>query len=251
MTAANPTVSVVVGVLNGGRTLERCIDSVAAQSLTTKELIIKDGGSTDATLEIIERRKRDITLFESGRDRSLYDAWNVAIERCRGDYVCFLGCDDQFAHPYALERLVAQSPSSDPPELICSLNAVVDSSGNYLRTLGQPWSWEGMRRANVVAHPGLLHRRDLFSRYGNFGTDYKIAGDYEFLLRLGPTTKSLFVDQVTVRMAAGGMSHRRWRTTLREVWRAQAGHPDIGVAVATKNYGANLARFAWKKLRAR
>lgn len=246
-----PLCSVVVGVRNGARTLEKLIDSFASQTLTRKELVIKDGGSTDGTLEILERRSADIAYWTSAPDRSLYDAWNRAIDQCRGEYICFLGCDDEFADPASLERLVRHARPDAPPDLICSINALVDDEGRFLKLTGRPWHWTGMKRALILAHPGLLHHRDLFRRYGKFDDRYRVCGDYEFLLRLGPEPYTVFVDQVTVRMGANGMSHRRWRSTLQELWQVQARHPELGPSVATRNMTGNVARLLFRRLRGR
>lgn len=246
-----PLVSVVIGVLNGARTLERCIDSVVQQTLPRRELIVQDGGSTDATVEILQRRTADIAHWTSEPDRGLYDAWNRALAHCRGEYICFLGCDDELADPFTLERLAPFMTRPEPPDLVCSLAAHTDARGRFVKTLGRAWDWAGMKRSQVIAHPGMLHHASLFARHGTFDQDYRIAGDYEFLLRLGPATRAVFVDQITVRMGANGMSHRLARRTFREIWQAQARHPEIGMGIATRNYGANLARFAVKNMKKR
>jgi glycosyltransferase involved in cell wall biosynthesis len=246
-----PLCSVVVGVKNGAKSLEKLIDSFVAQTLDRKELVIKDGGSTDGTLDILERRKADIAYWTSAPDRSLYDAWNTAIDHTRGKYICFLGCDDELADPVSLERLARHAESADPPELICSINALIDDDGKFVKLSGNPWSWTRMKRALVLAHPGLMHRRDLFERYGKFDDSYTVCGDYEFLLRLGPNPRTVFVEQITVRVGSNGMSHRRWKTTLGELWRLHARHPEVGTVDATKNLSGNVARLLYRKLRGR
>lgn len=241
-----PLVSVVVGVMNGAATLERTIDSFVQQRLARKELIVKDGGSTDGTLEILERRSSDITIWTTERDGGLYEAWNSALDRCRGDYVCFLGCDDVFAEPTSLETVARHATEAKAPDLICSLAAMTAADGTFLKVMGRAWNWTAMRRSQIIAHPGMLHKRTLFERYGKFDPAYRIAGDYEFLLRLDLSTTARFVDQITVRMGANGMSHKHAATTHKEIWRAQATHS--GVIAATRNLAANRARFRLRKL---
>ncbi len=240
-TDRTPVVSIVVAVMNGAQTLERCIDSIACQTFQDRELIIKDGGSTDGSVAILERRSPDITYWETGRDRGVYDAWNTVLDRCRGEWICFLGCDDQFAEPTSLARLAAAT-RPDPPDLICALAAVTRVPDQFVRVMGRPWNWAELKRSQRIAHPGMLHRAGLFERHGRFNTDYRIAGDYEFLLRLGPDTRAVFVDQVTVRMGANGLSERLARRAFRETWRAQARHPEIGAGNATLNYGIAFAK---------
>lgn len=240
-------ISIIVGVFNGARTLEATIDSVVAQTHPDVELLVQDGGSTDGTVAILERRDADLAYWKTERDTGLYDAWNRALDHASGDYIAFLGCDDSLATPHVLATLAAAIPG-ERPDLVCSLNAHVDARGRFLRTFGRPWTWQGgMTRAQVIAHPGMLHRRGLFAEHGSFDASYRIAGDYEWLLRLGPTCRTMFVDQITVRMGDAGMSHTRVGTTLKEIRRAQTKH--LGAAIATKHYAANAARYALRKLR--
>lgn len=248
MTASPSRVTIVIGILNGAKTLERCIDSILEQT-ERPELVIKDGGSKDETLAILERRSRDIDFWETRPDNGLYDAWNQAIPKTHGEYITFLGCDDVMADRYALERLMAQVPTQDPPDLVCSLNTFVDDNGKFMRVIGNPWSWRALRRSFTVAHAGLMHHRRLFDLHGGFDTSFKIGGDYDFLLRLGPETRTQFVDQIVVRVGASGMSHTKWRQTYREHWRLQARH--LGLPTATKNYTGNVTRYLVRKLRGR
>jgi glycosyltransferase involved in cell wall biosynthesis len=242
-------ISIIVGVFNGAKTLEATIDSVVAQTHPDVELLIQDGGSTDGTIALLEKRDADLAYWRTERDTGLYDAWNRVLPHATGDYIAFLGCDDALATPYVLATLVS-AIRDDRPDLVCSLNAHVDARGRFIRPFGKPWTWQGgMTRAQVIAHPGMLHRRDLFTEHGAFDASYRIAGDYEWLLRLGPTCRTTFVDQITVRMGDGGMSHTRVRTTWDEVRRAQTKH--FTAATATKNYLGNVARYALRRIRGR
>lgn len=240
-----PLVSIVVGVLNGEATLARCLDSVAAQTLASRELVVQDGGSTDGTRALLAARGAEIAAWRSERDRGLYDAWNRALELCRGEWICFLGCDDQFADADSLAQLVAHARADS--DLVCSRNAMVDADGRFIKLTGHPWRWEHIRQRQVVAHPGMLHRAALFQRHGKFDTSYRIGGDYEWLLRLGPEARAVFVDRVTAKIGADGMSHVKWQTTLRERWRAQARHADIGPLAATRHVGTDLLRYWYKR----
>ena len=101
---ANPVVTVVVAVRNGARSLQRCIVSVAGQTLTAHELIVMDGGSSDGTVEILKANAEKIGYWESSPDRGIFHAWNKAVARARGDWICFLGADDYLWSPDTLEQ---------------------------------------------------------------------------------------------------------------------------------------------------
>ena len=249
--APPPLITVVMGVLNGAHLIERALDSVRAQTLVRKELVIWDGGSTDGTVDILRRRSDEIAFWTSAPDAGLYDAWNKALPHCRGEYVGFIGCDDVFATPHALERLAEGAETAGHPDLVCSLNVLVNDEGGYLRSIGAPWNWHTMRRSMNLAHACLLHRRDLFDRHGAFAAEYRIGADYDFLLRLGPEARAAFVEQITVRVGANGMSHRLWTRTFREHWHLQARSPHVGPLMAARNLAGNVARYGYRKLRGR
>jgi Glycosyltransferases involved in cell wall biogenesis len=85
----NPLFTIIVAVLNSKETLERCIESVNSQTYPYKELIIKDGGSTDGTVEILKNNDDKIAYWESSPDHGIYHAWNKALQYARGEWICF------------------------------------------------------------------------------------------------------------------------------------------------------------------
>ncbi len=238
-------VSVVVAVRNGVETLQRCIRSVTAQSHGDVELVVIDGASTDGTPEVLERNAASIAYQVSEPDRGIYDAWNKALEHVTGEWVCFLGADDAFASQDAVALLLA---AASGVELVTAKVAVVDQNGRVRSVVGQPWDWDGMRRHQVVAHPGALHHRTLFERLGRFDDSFRIAGDYQFLLRLGPDARVAFVDAVVVLMGEGGVSQRALLPFHWEAWKAQARSPAVGVLRATWNLSMVLARGSVRRV---
>ncbi|HEX2149086.1 MAG TPA: glycosyltransferase family 2 protein [Actinomycetota bacterium] len=239
-----PEVSVVVASLNAASTLQRCIDSVARQRGVEVELLIVDGGSTDGTLQILESNGPSIAYWESEPDRGVYHAWNKALERATGRWVCFLGADDELAEPGTLKTLIALGERMDV-ELVCSRVRYRASEKAGSALVGQPWSWSKMTRFMCVAHPGLLHRRSLFDRYGKFSEQYRIAGDYEYLLRLGDGVTSAFLDRVSVNVGGVGLSSDTV-ATLKEVRLIQSLSPEIGRLRAGVNYWRSRAeRILW------
>jgi glycosyltransferase involved in cell wall biosynthesis len=90
----NPLISIIIVVFNGVKTLEDALVSVINQTYNNFELIIIDGGSSDGTLNIIEKYKSKIHIFISEPDTGIYDAMNKGIKLAKGDWIFFLGCDD-------------------------------------------------------------------------------------------------------------------------------------------------------------
>jgi glycosyltransferase involved in cell wall biosynthesis len=228
-------VSVVVAVLNGAATLARCIDSVAAQDHRNRELIVMDAASTDNTLELIKSNASKITYWESKPDRGIRHAWNKALAIATGEWISFLGADDYFAHETSLQRLVAASLEGRA-DIVCTRVALVDNDGNFQRIIGEPWDWNRMKRFQRIAHHGMLHRKSLFGKYGEFSEEFTIVGDYEWLLRLGPNVRAAFVDEPLVCAGSAGGSRVRLGETFKQSWKVQARHAEIGPVAATINF---------------
>jgi glycosyltransferase involved in cell wall biosynthesis len=224
-----PAASVVIGVKNGARALQGCLDSIAAQTAQSREVIVVDSASTDGTRELLEANLRGgkVTNFVSEPDQGLYQAWNKALRRARGDWICFLGCDDRFHDRDALRHLLEAAASGDARVVHGRLN-LVTPSGVVAETLGRPWA--EARRAFLagimIPHPGTLHHRSLFEEHGFFDESYRIAGDYDLLLRELLEHEPLFVDRVVVDMRFGGMSSKPGAIAgnLQEIQRARAAH---------------------------
>lgn len=247
MQSPSPLITVVVAVYNGAKTLQQCIDSFKCQTYPNKELVIIDGASSDDTVAIIEANQAKVTYWESERDRGVYHAWNKAILRARGEWIAFLGADDVFADEHALEALAAAiSPGLD---FVWARVAIVAPDGQVRALTGSPWDWDRMKRTQVVAHPGGLHRRGLFDERGLFDDSYRIAGDYDFLLRCGRQVRAAFVDRVVVSFADGGLSSKQRTRLLAEKRRIHSRHPEIGPLRAQLYHVQTLGAYAKAGLR--
>ena len=245
---ATRQVSIIVAVRNGVATLQRCLDSIAAQDLASRETIVIDGASTDGTRELLERNLRAGTIadYHSEPDRGVYDAWNKGLQRSSGQWICFMGCDDVFHDASALRELVEQGARAGAQSrVVYGRIRRVTASGMLVETFGAPWaqSREGFLAGVNIPHCGTLHHRTLFEERGNFDASYRIAGDYELLLRELLQRPPAFVDRVVVDMNLGGLSSRPGTiyVALREVARARAAR---GLRGTPARLRAALA-FAW------
>jgi glycosyltransferase involved in cell wall biosynthesis len=225
---------VVIAVRNGAATLRECLASIATQAHPNVEAVVIDGGSTDGTLEIVRDSPFPIGYWESAPDRGIYDAWNKALAHVSGEWVCFLGADDRFAYANALSDLVRLGRMLNA-DLVCGRVGICDARGRLVRVIGREWNWRTMKRHQAIAHPGTIHRVDLFAEYGGFAHNLRIVGDYEFLLRLGTSARTGFLNRMIVLMGASGASRTDILRVLLESWRVQARHPEIGPMAATRN----------------
>lgn len=224
----HPSVSVVVAVKNGAATLRSCIDSIAGQDWRSRETIVIDSASTDGTRELLEESLRQgrITEFISEPDHGVYEAWNKALRRARGEWACFLGCDDRFHDARAISELMAAR--RDGVRVIYGRVDLVTPDGVVGAQHGRPWPLArgAFLAGTMIPHPGMLHHRSLFAEHGLYDESYRIAGDYELLLRELRTGEAIFVDRVVVDMRFGGMSSKPAliHSMLREVQRARVKH---------------------------
>jgi len=222
-----PRISVIMAVLNGSATLERCIDSIGSQSWQNKELIIIDGGSTDDTIRIIESMAKEITYWESEQDRGIYHAWNKALSHAGGDWICFLGSDDFLWEKDVLERMIPSLELAEKKDirLVYGRLASIGRNGEVQGFLGAPWTREtGLTTHQMPPHPGMLHHANLFKDRGGFDESFRIAGDYEILLRELADRDAMFVPDVVVAAIQGGglsCNKRHLRQLIKEDIRAR------------------------------
>lgn len=215
-------VSVIIATYNVEKTLQDCLDSVQGQTYRNLEIIVIDGGSTDRTLNIIQKNLPIIGSWVSEPDAGIYAAWNKGLAMANGDWIGFLGADDRY-HPDALERYM-QAMHNHPEHAFEYISSKVEFTLPGLhrsRVIGSAWNWAAFRKYMNVAHVGSLHHRLLYERYGNYDNSYALCGDYELLLRPGRDLKAGFVDAVTATMRGGGMSNSGYRV-FDESMRAKA-----------------------------
>ena len=102
-------------------------------------------------------------------------------------------------------------------DFISSKMIIMNSNKIY----GIPWDWNRFKKTMNVVHPGSLHNRNLFMKFGLYDIDYKIIGDYEFLLRVGENLKSVFIDVPTVIFSTGGISSNSYFKINKEIRKAK------------------------------
>lgn len=202
--ADQPLVTVVTAVYNGQPYVAGCLESVLRQDYPNIEHIVFDGGSSDGTVNVLRQCDDQIALWKSESDRGIYDAWNKALLEARGEWICFLGADDEFL-PHAVSEYMTLAARSPQAEYLSSKVKVVHPSG-YERVLGCPWTWRKFSKGMCTPHVGSMHRRSLFHRLGTYDTSYRIVGDYELLLRARGQLNTAYMPVITVIMRAGGVS---------------------------------------------
>lgn len=257
MTGASlPLITVIVAVYNGAKTLQQCIDSVCDQAYVNKQLIIIDGGSKDHSVDILTLNDKKIDYWISEPDTGIYGAWNKALLQAKGEWVCFLGSDDFLMNAEVLTRM-ASVLVTIPQEINVVYGQVMllTESGAELYLVGKPWGEvkERFKQVMCIPHPAAMHRRKLFLKYGGFDESFRIAADYEFLLRELKVGNAVFVSGLVIAaMRQGGISSNPSNTilALNEVRRAQKknGKSRLGGIWIISVGRSYLRLFLWKLL---
>jgi len=227
---SSPLISIIVAVFNGAKTLQQCIDSVVHQTYQNKELIIIDGGSRDGTVDLLNSNQEQINYWISESDNGIYNAWNKGLEQVKGEWVCFLGADDFFWSDQVLEQVSAQLEKL-PLDIRVAYGQVMllNKNGENLYPVGEPWERISTRFKQIMSipHQAVMHRRSLFERHGKFDESFRIAGDYELLMRELKITEPFFVPGIVIAgMRQGGISSSPGNSLvlLRECRRTQRMH---------------------------
>lgn len=196
--------------MNSESTLERCLESVFSQVSASYELIIKDGGSTDRTIEIIRKYESKISFFNTSKDFGVYDAFNYCMKKITGDWFIFLGSDDYLIGSTFLNEVNSHLKAANEINnlLVYGRNAIIDFSGIRKNDIGEPWI-DAKKRINSVMsirHPGCFHHRSLIEKVGYFDTKFNIAADHHYILRCLKFTTPYFYNFIGVVHQNGGLS---------------------------------------------
>lgn len=213
-------VSLISAVWNRVDTIADAMHSIQGQSHTNFEHLVQDGGSSDGTLERIHELADARTKIESARDNGIYDALNKGIARTTGEIVGLLHSDDLFAHNRVLEKVVQAFHRGEIDGVYGDLDYVAkDNPARVIRHWrAGPYEFSKLRRGWMPPHPTLFLRREVFERYGVYDTTFRIAADYEAMLRwlvLGQI-RLAYIPEVLVKMRVGGESNKSLGRILRK-----------------------------------
>ena len=206
-------ISIVTATYNSGKTVRDTFVSVLNQTYDNYELIVVDGGSKDDTLEIIRHYEpifKGRMKWISEPDRGIYDAMNKGIAMATGDAVGFLNSDDFYSSCGILRMVASSMRNKNIDAVYGDVHYVHDNDlGKCVRYYSsRAFHRVWMRFGFMPAHPSFYCRREVYEKYGTFDLSYKVAADFECLLRLiflhRIRTMYLPLDFVTMR--TGGAS---------------------------------------------
>lgn len=239
-------ISIIVATYNSGKTIESCLFSLISNKTESTEIIVVDGASTDNTLDILKKYNDTIDVFITEQDDGIYDAWNKGLNASNGEWVMFVGSDDQLCNDI-ITKLESFILDRDDLEYISGRVQLIDHDQNKLQIVGAKYDWDIFRSRMNVAHVGSLHHFSLYEKFGYYDTSYKICGDYEFFLRIKDKLKASFINEVIANMTIGGVSYCT-KSALVEARDAKINHKTKNVFLIFLDYYFSLSKWFFKKL---
>ncbi|MEM0333513.1 MAG: glycosyltransferase family 2 protein, partial [Candidatus Aenigmatarchaeota archaeon] len=178
-------ISVITVTFNSASTIETTIHSLLCQTYKNVEFIIIDGLSTDRTLDIINYYRNKIDIFISEKDNGIYDAMNKGIGLATGDVISILNSDDMYANSSLLE-VVANAFKRN--QIDCLYGDLIYVNRINTNKILRYWKSREFKENLFCTgwhppHPTFFVKNECYQKYSSFNLDFKIAADYELMLR--------------------------------------------------------------------
>ena len=218
------TVSLILTTFNSENNLPNTLNSIEMQDYPIIEVIIKDGGSTDGTLQIIEQYAQNSRFkvnWSSCPDKGIYDAMNQGYGMCTGDVVAFF--NDKFLRKDAVSEMVRTIEEN--PGCVGAHADLVYATDERVVRYWKMGPQKSLYRGWMPGHPTLFLRREVYDTYGLYDDSFRIAADYEFMIRFlkDKDNKLAYLPKTIISMYYGGVSTNNpvsYLDSLREGHRA-------------------------------
>ncbi len=208
-------ISIITAAYNSAATIRDTLESVKKQTYLNIEHIIVDGASKDDTMAIVHQYPH-VSKWISEQDKGLYDAINKGIQMASGEYVGILNSDDFLAEDTVIEYFVNKIRANKVDAVYGDVAFVQPTN---LRKVVRLYSSKKFHPARfrygyMPAHPTFYAKKKCFEDFGYYKLDYKIAADYELLIRFLFTQqiKTLYIEKVMVMMRTGGISNATFKS---------------------------------------
>ncbi|MUU77881.1 glycosyltransferase family 2 protein [Winogradskyella endarachnes] len=215
-------VSIITATYNSQSTIKTCMDSVLSQSYKDIEYIVVDGGSKDETLNYIveQASKHQNIIYSSEPDKGIYDALNKGIAKATGDIIGFVHSDDFLASSTIIQTIVDAFKTENVDGVYGNLHYVaLENTDKIIRNwISKPFNSSMLKKGWMPAHPTLYLKKSLYDKNGIFDLSYKIAADYDFILRIFKQghLKFYFLPKTIVKMRVGGASNRSLKNIIQK-----------------------------------
>ena len=202
-------ISIITVTYNSEKTINDTLNSLINQTYNDIEFILIDGNSTDNTINIVNNFSTKIfnkVLIEP--DNGMYDALNKGIKLATGEIIGILNSDDVFSENTIISKIAKQFNDDPNLDSIFGDVAFIKNNKTIRYISSKKWTINSFYFGNMPPHPSFYCKKALFEKHGYYKTNYKIAGDFELLLRFILVKKIRFkyLPFKMVNMKTGGLS---------------------------------------------
>lgn len=220
-TEGDPKISIVTVNLNGGAILERAIRSIVEQKYSNIDYVLIDGGSTDDSLEIIDRYRDRIQSFVSEPDHGISHAFNKGIKLCQGVLIGIVSADD-YLEPGALRAVADCYVQNNKPDVIYGDAGWLEHG---VKKFVRPDPLNLIWHHQPLKHPSVFVRSDAYGRFGLFDENLRYAMDYELLFRFFRAgAKFTYLPKAITTISSGGVNQIHLLKTIHEVKESSIRH---------------------------
>jgi GT2 family glycosyltransferase len=206
-----PKLSIIIPTYNSAATIERCLNSIRIQTLTDYEILIQEDGSSDRTVALIQEFLRenpgvDLKLNHE-QHAGAYGEMNNGIRRANGDWLYFLGSDDELYNEDSLSGALGSVGAAGCDVLYGNVqiigNAGWASDGSIY---DGPFDAQKLSAKNIC-HQAMFYRAAFVAGVGFYNPNYVICADWDFNMRCwAQGARFRYVDTIVAKFHAGGMS---------------------------------------------
>lgn len=211
-------ISLITATYNSSTTIRDTLLSVNSQDYAHIEHIVMDGGSKDDTVALCERLGDRIAYCSSRQDEGFYDAWNKGLGIATGEVVGFINSDDYYVTHNVISDVMTAFHDRDIDAVHADLVYVNRNRPNIIERYwkSEPITHASLQQGFIPAHPTVFFRRAVYEKIGAFDLRYRLAADYDLLLRAfyRYNVPSIYVPKVWVRMRSGGTTGGGVRSIL-------------------------------------
>jgi glycosyltransferase involved in cell wall biosynthesis len=213
-------ITIITVCFNSEKYIRTAIESVLAQDYPNIEYIVIDGKSSDSTLKIIEEYKQKIDVLISEPDNGIYHAMNKGIKLATGEIIGTLNSDDLYIDNHVISNTVSAFKIEKPDIVFGDLFYVKKNDTN---AIVRKWSTKEFKPGSFKKgwhppHPTFFVKKDLYNKYGAFNLNYKLAADFELMLRFLEKYKAscVYLNKPLVKMRTGGATNNNIRNRIRQ-----------------------------------
>ena len=214
------TISIITVCYNSSKTILDTIKSVNLQSYKYIEHVFIDGLSTDNTKEIIRLNSKKTNLIISEEDSGLYDAINKGVLNATGDIIALLHSDDIFSSSEIISDLMEKIQNENLDGVYGDLLYVDKINTDKIIRFWKSCEFTPtlLREGWMPAHPTLILKKEVYLKHGVFDKSFKIAADYDFMLRIfkDSNLKFGYLPKVVNKMRVGGASNRNLKNIIKK-----------------------------------